>query len=169
MPRRSLIRGSIAARTLIASILAATSLVARAQEASLQDFADATGPATQQQLVIYLAREIVTVDDAHPSAQAVAVAGDKIVAVGSLAEVEQAVANQPHSVNNVFANEVIVPGLIAQHDHPLLAALTMTSKIIAIEDWVLPDGVAKAAKNHADYLKRVAEASAALKDPTRRW
>jgi len=31
----------------------------------------------------------------------------------------------------------VVPGFIAQHDHPLLAALTMTSEIIAIEDWVL--------------------------------
>ena len=41
----------------------------------------------------------------------------------------------------------------------------MTSEIIAIEDWVLPDGTRPAAKSTADYLKRLAEASARMKDP----
>jgi predicted amidohydrolase YtcJ len=68
-------------------------------------------------------------------------------------------------VNNLFADSVIVPGFIAQHDHPLLAALTMTSEIIAIEDWVLPEGTFKAAKSRDHYLKRLAAANAKLKDP----
>ena len=58
-----------------------------------------------------------------------------------------------------------MPGFIAQHDHPFLAALTMTSAIIAIEDWVLPQGTSKAAKSRDDYLKRLAEANAGMKDP----
>jgi hypothetical protein len=41
----------------------------------------------------------------------------------------------------------------------------MTSTIIAIEDWVLPQGTSKAAKSRDDYLKRLAAANAALKDP----
>lgn len=59
----------------------------------------------------------------------------------------------------------LVPGFIAQHDHPLLAALTMTSEIISIEDWVLPKGTSKAAKNHEEYLARLKAANTALKDP----
>jgi predicted amidohydrolase YtcJ len=41
----------------------------------------------------------------------------------------------------------------------------MTSEIIAIEDWVLPEGTSKAAKNRSEYLTRLAEANAKLKDP----
>ena len=43
-----------------------------------------------------------------------------------------------------FANDVITPGFINQHDHPWLAALTLSSHVISIEDWELP---------HATYLK----------------
>jgi len=45
----------------------------------------------------------------------------------------------------------------SQHDHPLLAALTLTSKIIAIEDWVLPSGTFPAAKMPGEYRKRLEE------------
>ena len=42
---------------------------------------------------------------------------------------------------------IIIAGLIDQHVHPVLAAVTLTLEIIAIEDWVLPGGTAKAALN----------------------
>lgn len=137
-----------------------------AQATSLQDLAKAADAAgSQSGLVIYTARDIVTLDPAKPSAQAVSVRGDRIVGVGSLDELKRAAGAEAYAVDATFANQVVVPGLIAQHDHPLLAALTMTSEIIAIEDWVLPQGTSKAAKNHEEYLQRVAEASARLKDP----
>jgi predicted amidohydrolase YtcJ len=41
----------------------------------------------------------------------------------------------------------------------------MTSEIIAIEDWVLPDGTRPAAKSRDDYLKKLAAANARMKDP----
>ena len=109
---------------------AATATVAHT--VTLQDLAKATE--VLPEVVIYPAREIVTLDPAKPMAQAVAVVGDRILAVGSLDELTTAIGNQPYSVNDVFTDHVIVPGFIAQHDHPMLAALTMTSEIIAIED-----------------------------------
>lgn len=45
----------------------------------------------------------------------------------------------------------IVPGFIAQHDHPILSAITMTSRIISIEDWVLPSGVEPATSTPEEY------------------
>lgn len=139
---------------------------ASSQAPSLQDLARATQTAEATPgLVIYTAREIVTLDPAKPSAQAVAVLGRRISGVGSLEELKAGAGKQPFTVNTTFANRVIVPGFIAQHDHPLLAALTMTSEIIAIEDWVLPQGISKAAKNHEDYMRRLSEANAKLKDP----
>ena len=73
--------------------------------------------------------------------------------------------DQPYFVDRSFADKVVVPGFIAQHDHPFLAALSMTSEIIAIEDWVLPFGTVPAAKNREDYLKRLAKAEGEVGDP----
>jgi len=115
--------------------------------------------------VIYTAKEIVTLDPAKPNVQAVAVVGDRILATGTLDELKQAIGDQPYTVDTTFADQVIVPGFIAQHDHPLLAALTMTAAIIAIEDWVLPQGASKAAKGRAEYLQRLAEVNDSMEDP----
>ncbi len=134
-----------------------------AQESSLQDITKAMEALPQ--IVIYQAKEIVTLDPAKPTAKAVAVVGDRIIATGSVDELKAAAGAQHYRVDTTFANQVVVPGLIAQHDHPLLAGLTMTSEIIAIENWVLPTGMVKAAKNHEEYLKRLAEANSRMKDP----
>lgn len=152
-----------AAVGLLASIW---SVAAFAVEPSLQDLARAADlAASAPRLTIYPAREIVTLDPARPSAKAVAVLNDRIVGVGSVEELKRAAAGKPYVVDTSFDDQVVVPGFIAQHDHPLLAALTMTSEIIAIEDWVLPQGTSPAAKDHADYLRKLAAAEARLKDP----
>jgi predicted amidohydrolase YtcJ len=146
---------------VVGVVLVATA--ATAEQVSLQEIAKAVQALPQ--IVIYQAKEIVTLDPANPTAQAVAVVGDRVLAVGKLDELKAAAGKQPYTVNTTFADQVIVPGFIAQHDHPMLAALTMTSEIIAIEDWVLPQGTARAAKNRAEYLERLAEADHELKDP----
>lgn len=114
---------------------------------------------------IYVAREVVTLDPDKPSAGAVAVVGDRILAVGSLKDLKAAAGEQPYEVDETFADKVIVPGFIAQHDHPLLSGLTMTSEIIAIEDWVLPSGTVPAALSPEAYMQRLVAANAGLSDP----
>jgi predicted amidohydrolase YtcJ len=149
------------AATLAVVCLAANTV--SAVEPSLQDLSAALQ--SLPQIVIYQAKEVVTLDPARPTARAVAVVGDRILAVGELDDLKKAAGSQPYSVNTRFADQVVVPGFIAQHDHPLLAALTMTSEIIAIEDWVLPDGTRPAAKSRDDYLKKLAAANSRMKDP----
>lgn len=160
MPMRSI---AARARYLFAGLIVVATPIYGAVEPSLQDLASAL-PA-QPSIVIYQAREIVTLDPAKPTARAVAVVGDRILATGSIEELKAAAGMQPYTLSTVFADQVIVPGFIAQHDHPLLAAFTMTSEIIAIEDWVLPAGVRPAAKSRSDYLKKLAAANAQMKDP----
>ena len=53
-------------------------------------------------------------DDRNVSATAVAVTGDRIVAVGSLDSVKKAVGTTPYSVDNTFGERYIMPGLIDQ-------------------------------------------------------
>ena len=114
---------------------------------------------------IYVAREVVTLDPEYTTAGAVAVVGDRILAVGSLKDLKAAAGDQRYKVDETFADHVIVPGFIAQHDHPLLSALTMTSEIIAIEDWILPSGTVPAAHSPEEYRQRLVAANAGLKDP----
>lgn len=146
---------------LFTSLIAVTLLLTEkretaAQEQSLQDLAIATSPLPT--ITLFTAKEVLTLDPTKPKAEAVAVVNDRILATGSLDELKRAAGDQPVVINEVFANQVIVPGFVAQHDHPLLAALTMTAEIIAIEDWVLPSGTVPAAKNRDQYLQRLADA-----------
>jgi len=152
------------ASALSALVLLVSPLTAAAQEASLQEIARAMHGLPE--VVIYPAREVVTLDPAKPSVQAVAVVGDRIVATGTIDELKSAASEQPYRIDDRFADKVIVPGFIAQHDHPLLAGITMTSEIISIEDWVLPAGTSKAARSHDEYLRRLADANARMEDPT---
>ncbi|WP_316204701.1 amidohydrolase [Bradyrhizobium sp. SZCCHNS3004] len=138
---------------------------ALAETASFQDMLDQLDPKKLPVATIFRAKEIITLDPARPSATAVAVLGDRILAVGSLEELKAAAGGQPYIIDDTFADKVIAPGFLAQHDHPLLTGLTMMSEIIAIEDWVLPSGTIPAAQNQNDYRKRLAEANAKLKDP----
>ncbi len=117
------------------------------------------------EITIYQAKDIITMNPDKPKAHAVAVAGDRILAVGSTEELVKAAGKQPYKIDTSFAHMVITPGLIAQHLHPLLSALTMTSEIIAIEDWVLPSGTVQAVRDRDSYLKRLTETDAKLKDP----
>ena len=64
----------------------------------------------------------------------------RIVAVGSLDEVKAALGGVRIGSTQTFADKVVMPGLIDQHLHPILGALTLAIEVIATEDWVLPGG-----------------------------
>lgn len=121
--------------------------------------------AAQPDAVVYIAKDIVTMDSNMPHAQAVAVAGGRILATGSQKDMLKLVGGNPLSVDRRFADKVILPGLIEQHIHPVLSALTLTTQVISIEDWVLPDTTVTAVHSPKDYLKRLREAEARLSDP----
>ena len=58
----------------------------------------------------------------------------------------------------------MVPGLIEQHLHPILAALALKSEIIANDAWDLPDRTVEAATTEAAYRARLGAAIAAHGD-----
>lgn len=115
-------------------------------------------PSVARAVTILTASEIVTLDQHLAVANAVALEGDRLVAVGSKATL---LARYPEAhVDERFAKSVIFPGLINQHDHPLLAALMMDTEVIAIEDWEMPEHSYPAAVSPDQYRARL---SAALK------
>ena len=137
----------------------------RAQSSSLQDLGGNLALDRLPKGTIYVAKEIVTLDPAKPSTQAVAVVGSRILGTGSLDELKAAVGEQEFRIDETFKDKVIVPGFISQHDHPVLSALTLASKVLSIEEWVLPTGTVPAVKTKPDFLRRLAEAESRLRDP----
>ncbi|CAJ0882392.1 hypothetical protein AMST5_03333 [freshwater sediment metagenome] len=114
---------------------------------------------------IFVARKIVTIEPKHPSGEAVAVSGKRIIAVGTLDEVKKALGDRPYKVDETLKSKIVLPGFIDQHLHPILGALTLAVDVIAPEDWVLPGKTFKAATSEADYRARLKMAEAQLKDP----
>ena len=112
-------------------------------------------------ITIHTARTIVTMDSALPTAEAVAVDGERIVAVGTLADVRAAVGDAA-VVDDTLRDHVVLPGLIDQHLHPILGATTLATEVIATEDWVLPDRVFPAAHSHDEYTRALNGAEARL-------
>lgn len=130
---------------------------------TLQDFAH--GAEALPTVTVFTARRVVTMEDNDPAIDAVAVVGDRVLAAGPRAEIETLIGDQPYVTDDRFEDKVIVAGLIDQHVHPVLGALTITAEVIAIEDWDLPTGFAEAALTPEDYTARLSAAEAALEEP----
>lgn len=117
-------------------------------------------------IIVYTAAEIVTLDSGQPMVKAVAVDGDRIVAIGSLDEIRQTFTDQILTVDTRFKDQVLIPGLINQHEHAWLTTLLFIAEILSIEDWVLPDKTIERSTNAADYRERLAQIVAEHSDPS---
>jgi predicted amidohydrolase YtcJ len=77
--------------------------------------------------VIYTGGDIVTVDNAYPSAEAVAVTAGRIVAVGTTGSV-LAAHQGPNTVVRDLRGATLLPGFIDPHSH-YLSALTVVNQV----------------------------------------
>lgn len=157
--RRSLLKASVSTLAVLLPFGAAVG-----QTRSLSDLGTKVVPLPT--VTVYTAQEVLTLDPDKPVVDAVAVVDGRILLTGNLDEVVDTLQGQRHQIDDRFADKVIVPGFIAQHDHPLLAALTMSSEILSIEDWALPFGTVPAVQDKQDFIDRLTKAIEARTDPT---
>ena len=102
---------------------------------------------------IFIAKEILTLNSRNDSVEAVATQGSKIINLGSKEELTSIYPNADLIIN--YENAILVPGFIEHHIHPFLAAVTMNSEILAIEDWHLPAKTSKGVRDRASYLSNL--------------
>jgi predicted amidohydrolase YtcJ len=107
---------------------------------------------------VFTAKRIITMDPACPNAEVVAVRDGRFVAVGTSSDVSATLAGTDYTVDDRFCDSVVIAGLIDQHLHPLLGASTLTTEVIAPEDWVLPTRTFLAANDTHEYDERLGEA-----------
>ena len=104
---------------------------------------------------IVIAKEVVTLDDKYPNSDAIYIKEDRIHSVGKK---EDLIGKYPDIyIDFSYEENIIVPGFIEHHIHPLLAAITMNSEVIAIEDWNISSKKTIGVRNRDDYLSRLSE------------
>jgi predicted amidohydrolase YtcJ len=113
---------------------------------------------------IYTAATIVTMNPARPRATAVAVDGGRIVAVGTLDEVRRQTGSVTPSVDERFADKVLVPGFIDPHLHPSLAATILPLNIVSAMEWMTPRGRSIAVHGHEAFVERLRELDRGMSD-----
>lgn len=116
-------------------------------------------------LTIYPARAVVTMDPAAPRAEAVAVEAGRIVAVGSVAELTELLADRDPVVDTTLADQFVLPGFLEQHLHPILGASTLVTEVISTDAWEMPTRTFEAAANAEEYWARLSAGEAAMDDP----
>jgi predicted amidohydrolase YtcJ len=97
---------------------------------------------------IFSGGDIITVDDRNPGAEALAVAGGRIAAVGAREEVLQRRGPDTRMVD--LEGMTLMPGLIEPHSHPVISAL--------LYDWIDVSGFHNA--NGAEVMERLRRAAA---------
>ena len=116
------------------------------------------GIASAQELTVFRARRIITMDPSLPIATAVAVRDDRIVAVGTMETLQPWLTAHDYEVDDTFLDKVLLPGLIDPHLHPGLgASLLAKNEIVTPEDWDLPSGFVKGVTDRESYLARLQE------------
>lgn len=100
-------------------------VVAFLATAGLVSIANAATPARKAD-TIYVGGDIVTMNDARPSAEALAVRGGKIVAVGERREIESAHKGAQTRVVDL-AGKTLLPGFIDAHSH-YFSSLTVANQ-----------------------------------------
>ncbi len=123
------------------------------------------GIAQVESLTIYPAATVITMDPSLPRATAVAVSGGRIVAVGDRDDFAVWEAGRDVSVDERFADKVIVPGLIDNHLHPFLASIVLNTVWITPQEWQVGDMQVPATRTHEGFVRRLEEELAANADP----
>ena len=111
---------------------------------------------------IIIPKQLVTLDASNANSNAVMIRGDRIHVVGMKDDLMMAYPDA--ALDYSHANDVMVPGFIEHHIHPLLAAITMNSEILAIDDWIVPNKQSIGVRDRAGYFKRLKELETNIED-----
>jgi predicted amidohydrolase YtcJ len=69
---------------------------------------------------------VLTVDDARPTAEALAVADGRIVAVGDRSEVAGFIGPDTQTID--LGDGCVMPGFVEAHGHPLMEAIALSDR-----------------------------------------
>jgi hypothetical protein len=107
-------------------------------------------------IVIYRAREVITLDVNCPIADAIAVMDCRVLHVGCFDEVSEALRDQAFDVNTQFLENVIVPGFIEAHGHLFMDGALGHLVWTGYDDRPRPDGtIAQGCRTISEVIARL--------------
>lgn len=109
-------------------------------------------------VVIFTAKSIITMEQEPVRVGAVAVKRGKIIGLGSEAELQQQFNEQSVEVDHRFKNKTLMPGFIENHLHPAMAAVLLPLNWITPFDWNLPSKTVKGVQGQTQYLEALSSA-----------
>ena len=93
------------------------------------------------EITVFEAKKIVTMERGLPEARFVACAGGTILGVAQTTEaLGPWTSGRSVKIDRRFADNVLFPGLIDPHIHPMQTAVMLNMPFIAPDDWKLPSG-----------------------------
>lgn len=95
---------------------------------------------------------VLTVDDAQPTAEAVAVSDGRIVAVGTRADVESWVGSGTEVTD--VGTGCVLPGLVEAHGHPLMEAIALSERMADIRPVTMTSAEEVVAAVHREVARR---------------
>jgi predicted amidohydrolase YtcJ len=111
---------------------------------------DEDGRVPHAELVIH--GTVLTVDESRPNAEALAVIGGRIAAVGSRADVEPFTGPETEVLG--IGDGCVMPGLIEAHGHPLMEAIALSDRLVDIRPVTIPDADDVVAAIKSEVAKR---------------
>ncbi|MDG2112376.1 MAG: amidohydrolase family protein, partial [Actinomycetota bacterium] len=122
-------------------------------------------------ITVYTARKVRTMEASMPTAEAVAVRGDRIVEVGTVESMRPWLDAHDHEIDDTFRDHVIMPGLIDPHLHPSLAAILLPMHFTTAVEWDLPWSDIGAVGGRVEFLDRLIELDGQLEpdEPLLAW
>ncbi len=106
-------------------------------------------------VTIYTAKTILTSNAEKPTAEAVAVRGDKIIGVGKSKKLARDFNGA--TIDSNFSVQTIVPGLIDPHVHMILGAMMYAKPFAPPWDVETPAGTMKGLPDRASFLARITQ------------
>ncbi len=116
-----------------------------------------------EETIIYPARKVITMNPAFPEGQAVAVRGDRVLGVGT---VDELAGWGDHTIDDRFADKVILPGFIEAHTH-VMAGGVWQFPYVGFFDRRDPDGKLWQGSTSIDeVVDRLIEQESMMGDPS---
>src|SRR5882757_9174779 len=80
---------------------------------------------------------VLTVDEARPTAGALAVADGRIVAIGDRADVAGWIGPDTETIE--LGDACVMPGLVEAHGHPVMEAIVLSDRMVDIRPVTIRD------------------------------
>src|SRR3954447_21346558 len=103
---------------------------------------------------------ILTVDELQPTAEALAVSGGRIVAVGTRSEIENWIGPQTQTLD--VGDGCVMPGFVEAHGHPLMEAIVLSDRMVDIRPVTICDADDVVAAIRREVAKRGARGASLI-------